>query len=86
MNKTIIALSLAIVTLTGASAAMAEGARKPRPKTCDSFSEATTSDGKKIGICSPTKAGGKPTYLSRYTITTITDEAGVPTKVMIGYR
>lgn len=86
MFKTIAAITLAVVTLTGASAALAEGARKPRPKTCDTFSEATTSTGGKIGICAPTKAGGKPTYLSRYTITTITDDAGVKTRVMIGYR
>lgn len=86
MTKTITALVLAIVTLTGASAAMAEGAKKARPVTCDTFSEATTSTGSKIGICAPRKAGGKPTYLSRYTITTITDGDGVATKVMIGYR
>lgn len=85
MTKTIIALSLAIMTLTGVSAAMAEG-KKPRPKTCDQFSEATTSTGSKIGICAPSKAGGKPTYLSRYTIVSITADAGVVTKVMIGYR
>jgi hypothetical protein len=86
MTKTLAALSVVIVALTGASAAMAESARKPRPKTCEQYSEATTSTGGKIGICAPTKAGGKPTYLSRYNIVTITAGDGVATKVMIGYR
>ncbi len=86
MTNTIIALSIAIVTLTGASAAMAEGTKKPRPVTCDQFSEATTSTGSKIGICAPRKAGGKPTYLSRYSITTIKADDGVTTRVMIGFR
>jgi hypothetical protein len=85
MIKTIAALSLAIVTLTGASAALAEG-KKPRPKTCDTFTEATTSTGSKLGICAPSKAGGKPTYLSRYTIVEIVGDDGVKSKVMIGYR
>ncbi len=85
MNKTITALVLAIVTLTGASAAMAEG-KKPRPKTCDKFQEATTADGHKIGICAPSKAGGKPTYLSRYTIVEIKDGEDLTIRVMIGYR
>ncbi len=85
MLKTIAALSLAIVTLTGASAAMAEG-KKTRPKTCDVFSEATKPDGSKLGICAPTKAGGRPTYLSRYSIVEIVADDGVKTKVMIGYR
>ena len=85
MQKTIIALVLGIMTLTAASAAMAEG-KPQRPKTCDKFSEATTSDGHKIGICAPSKAGGKPTYLSRYSIVEIASDDGVKTKVMIGYR
>jgi len=84
MFKTISAIALAIVTLTGASAAMA--AKPNRPKTCEQFSEATTSAGSKLGICAPTKEGGKPTYLTRYTIVTITDGDGKATRVMIGYR
>ena len=83
MTKTIIALCLGIVTLTGASAAMA--AKPQRAKTCEVFSEATTDKGK-IGICAPTKAGGKPVYLTRYSIVTITADDGVKTRVMIGYR
>lgn len=85
MNKLIISLVVLAVTLTGASAAMAEG-KKPRPKTCDVFSEATTSDGHKIGICAASKAGSKPTYLSRYSIVEIASDDGVKTRVMIGYR
>jgi hypothetical protein len=85
MNKLIASLVVLAVTLTGASAAIAEG-KKPRPKTCDVFSEATTSTGSKIGICAPSKAGGKPTYLTRYSIVSITADDGVVTKVMIGYR
>jgi hypothetical protein len=85
MTKTITALALAIVTLTGASAAIAE-TKAPRPKTCDKFSEATTSDGHKIGICAASKPGGKPTYLSRYTIVEIKADDGVTTRVMIGFR
>ena len=84
MIKTITALALAIVTLTGASAALAEG-KKPRAKTCENYSEATTSTGSKLGICAPTKTGGRPTYLSRYSIVTIAGESG-PVTVMIGYR
>lgn len=84
MTKTIIALSLAAMTLTGASAAFA--AKPQRAKTCEQFTEATTSTGSKIGICAPSKAGGKPVYLTRYSIVTITADDGVKTRVMIGYR
>lgn len=84
MNRTIIALCLSVVTLTGASAAMAE-TKPAKPKTCAQFSEATTSTGK-LGICAPAKAGGKPTYLRSYTIVTITDDTGKANRVMIGYR
>ncbi len=84
MNKLITSIVLAVVTLTGASAAMAE-TKPAKPKTCAQFSEATTSTGK-IGICAPTKAGGKPTYLRSYTIVEIKDDSGVKTRVMIGFR
>lgn len=83
MTKTLIALSIAIVTLTGASAAMAAG--KARPKTCASFSELSGPSGK-VGVCAPSKAGGKPTYLRSYQIVTITGDDGVKTQVMIGFR
>lgn len=84
MFKTIAAISLAVVTLTGASAALAKG--PSRPKSCTEFTEASLSTGGKLGVCAPSKPGGKPTYLRTYSITTITDDAGVKTRVMIGYR
>ncbi len=84
MTKTITALTLAIVTLTGASAALAKGPSKP--KSCTEFTEASLANGSKLGVCSPSKPGGKPTYLRTYTVTTIKDDAGVVTRIMIGYR
>lgn len=86
MTKTITALVLAIVTLTGASAAFAKDGKPSKPKSCTEFTEASLADGSKLGVCAPSKPGGKPTYLRTYSITSIKDGDGVVTKVMIGYR
>ncbi len=85
MFKIICGVTTAAMVLTLAMAAHADP-KKPHAKTCETFSEATTSAGQKFGICAATKPGGRPTYLSRYSIVNITDGEGKTVRVMIGYR
>lgn len=40
--------------------------KAPKPVVCASYSIATTADGAKLGVCAPTKEGGKPRYLRSF--------------------
>ena len=86
MFKTIVALTVSVVTLTVASAAFAADGKPARVTTCDHYSIAKTDNGKEIGLCAARKAGGKPSMLRSFQIVSITDPDGHPIKVMVGYR
>lgn len=85
MNKTLTILSSVAMALTLASAALAES-KPAKPKVCAVFSEGTVG-ASKLGICAPTKAGGKPVYLRSYSIVEVTNpDTGKTDRVMIGFR
>jgi hypothetical protein len=50
------------------------------------FSEATLSDGGKVGVCAPTKEGGKPAYLRSYQVVSVLNPStGKAERLMIGF-
>lgn len=67
--------------------AVASAETKPaKAKTCAVFSEATLSDGGKVGVCAPTKEGGKPVYLRSYQVVSVLNPStGKVERLMIGF-
>ncbi len=81
MSKTIIAL----FALYLPSVAMAE-TKPAKPRTCAVFSEATTTGGGKLGVCAPTREGGKPAYLRSYSVVSVVNPStGKVERLMVGF-
>ena len=79
---------LAVVSLVLMFAGLAHAETKAaKPVACVDYSVATLSDGSKVGVCSPSKPGGKPTYLRSFEIVKLIDPAtATVSSVMLGYR
>lgn len=68
------------------SVALAE-TKAAKPKTCSVFTEATLTSGAKVGVCAPTKEGGKPAYLRSYQIVSVLNPStGKVERLMLGFQ
>lgn len=69
-------------------AATAQAETKPaKPVVCASYTIASTSDGGKLGVCSPSKEGGKPRYLRSFAeMTIVNPSTGNAESVLVGFQ
>ncbi len=77
----------ALIVLALLLPAVASAETKPaKPKTCTVFSEATLTSGAKVGVCAPTRDGGKPAYLRSYSVVSVMNPStGKAERVMVGF-
>lgn len=82
MRSFIIATALVLAT----SAAQAE-TKPPKPVVCASYTIASTVDGGRLGVCAPSKEGGKPRYLRSFAETrVINPTTGKAESVIVGFQ
>jgi hypothetical protein len=60
-------IAAALVILGFIAEAHADEPRPAQLRSCLDYTIATTSDGSRIGVCKPAKAGGRVTYLRSFT-------------------
>lgn len=78
-------IAACVVILGFVAEARAEG-KPAKPKSCQVFSEATLTNGAKVGVCAPTKEVGKPSYLRSYQIVSVVNPTtGKSERLMIGF-
>jgi hypothetical protein len=81
MSKTVIILALLLPAVASAEA------KPAKPKTCQVFSEATLTSGAKVGVCAPTREGGKPAYLRSYSVVSVVNPStGKVERLMVGFN
>jgi hypothetical protein len=68
--------------------AHAEGTPKvAKPVVCLDYTIASTSDGGSIGVCAPSKPGGKPRYLRSFVESHVLDPStGKPQAMLVGFQ
>lgn len=75
-----------ILAFTGAALA-AQPNIQSKPKACAVFSVATLKDGSRLGVCEPSKSGGKATFLRAFEVVKVTDPAtGAAVSIMVGFQ
>ena len=78
-------MGVALVALMLPAVAWAE-TKPAKPRTCAVFTEATLSDGSKVGVCAPTREGGKPAYLRTYQVVSVVNPStGKAERLMVGF-
>lgn len=84
MNKLLI---VAALVLTAGTAFAASEAKPAKLVTCEQFSLLKTDQGPTIGMCQPSKPGGKPRYLRSYVVVKVVNPATeLPVTAMVGYQ
>ena len=74
-----------IVSLLALSSVASAEEKAIRPVSCSNFTEATTTDGAKVGICGATSPKGKARFLRSYQIVSVVDPStDKPVRVMVG--
>jgi hypothetical protein len=76
-----------IATLLALSSVASADEKVIKPVSCLNFTEATTTDGAKVGICAPATARGKARFLRTYQIVSVVDPTtDKPVKLMVGFQ
>lgn len=80
-----IAFAIAAVALT--ATAYAYSAQPAKLVTCEDFALLKTDQGAPIGMCQPTKPGGKPRYLRSYVVVKVVNPATEQAvNAMVGFQ
>jgi hypothetical protein len=84
MNKF---LTIAALVLATGTAFAAGEAKAPKLVTCEQFEIFKAESGAPIGMCQPTKPGGKPRYLRSYVVVKVVNPATEqPVSAMVGFQ
>lgn len=84
MNRFLIAAAL--VFATGAAYAAGE-IKAPKLASCSNFNVFKGDNGVTMGVCGPTKQGGKPKFLRSFVVVKVVDPStNAATPVMVGFQ
>lgn len=79
--------AILVLLLAFSSVASAEEPKQAKPVACANFTEATTSDGAKIGICGAATPKGKARFLRSYQIVSVIDpHTDKLSRLMVGFQ
>lgn len=80
-------LMIAALILTAGTAFAAGEIREAKPIACAHFDEFKGATGSTMGVCAPSKEGGKPRVLRSYVVTKLVNPStGKPESVMVGFQ